>query len=122
MRRHETTVSPDHHAELKWITYDEAHLDLPQARWLASAAKYSELRTNLKVADAETGMQAVAEGIGMTLLPRAIASGDERFREVELDGDAKYPTREVWLLSHIDQTSRLSIKAAKDWLSSLDWV
>ncbi|WP_120631581.1 LysR family transcriptional regulator [Ruegeria sp. EL01] len=115
-------ISPDQHAELRWITYDEAHLDLPQARWLESAAKSSGLRANLKVVDAETGMQAVAEGIGKALLPRAIAAGDARLREVEQEGDAKYPTREVWLLSHVDQTSRLSIKAVKAWLSSLDWV
>ncbi|WP_127112935.1 LysR family transcriptional regulator [Shimia sediminis] len=107
--------------KLRWITYDEAHSDLPQARWLENAAKPTGMRSTLRIADAETGMQATAEGLGKTLLPRAIASGDARFRAVELEGGVKYPTREVWMLSHVDQTSRLSITAAKGWLTSLDW-
>jgi DNA-binding transcriptional LysR family regulator len=115
-------TSPDQYEKLRWITYDEAHLDLPQARWLENAVKSSEQRANLRVADAETGMQAVAEGIGKTLLPRAIASGDPRFRAIELEGGASCPTREVWMLSHVDQTSRLSITAVKDWLISLEWA
>lgn len=115
-------ISPDQHEELRWVTYDDANLDLPQARWLENAAKSSKLRACLRVADAETGKKAVLEGIGKTLLPRAIASGDPRFREVKVRGGPKYPTREVWLLSHIDQSSRRSIKAAKDWLARLDWV
>ncbi|WP_299300536.1 LysR family transcriptional regulator [uncultured Litoreibacter sp.] len=117
-----SSTSSDQDAALRWITYDEAHLDLPQARWLENAVKSSERRANLRIADAETGMRAVAEGIGKTLLPRAIASADPRVREVEFSGSARYPTREVWMLSHVDQTSRLSITAAKDWLINLNWT
>lgn len=114
-------ISPDHYGTLGWITYAETHSDLPQARWLEAAAKASELRASLRVTDIETAMQAVAEGIGRTLLPSAIVSSDPRFREIEPEGDAGFPSREVWLLSHTDQTSRLSITATKDWLTSLHW-
>lgn len=117
-----SVISPDQCRILKWTTYDEAHSDLPQARWLENIERSAELRANLRVADAETAMQAVAEGVGKSLLPRAIASSDPRFRAIELEGDTGYPTREVWLLSHVDQTSRLSITVAKDWLTSLDWA
>ncbi len=114
-------ISPDLDETLGWITYDEANSDLPQARWLETIATSSERRANLRVADAETGMRAVAEGLGKMLLPRVIASGDPRFRAIEPKGSAEYPDREVWLLSHVDQASRLSITAAKDWLTSLGW-
>lgn len=114
-------TTPDHDETLKWITYDEAHLYLPQALWLENAVKSSEMRANLKVADVETGMQAVAEGLGKTLLPRAVASCDPRFRTVETEACARYPTREVWMLSHVDQASRLSIAATKEWLAGLSW-
>lgn len=115
-------ISRDQYCDLRWITYDDAHMDLPQARWLEGVAKSSELRASLRVADAETGMQAAAEGFGKTILPTAIASCDPRLREITFEADVRYPTREVWLLSHVDQTSRLSIKVAKDWLIGLDWV
>lgn len=115
-------IPPDQYHDLAWITYDAEHGDLLQARWLENAAKSSENCANLKIADAETGMRAVLEGIGKTLLPTAIASGDPRLREISSEDDTRYPAREVWLLSHVDQTSRLSIKAAKDWLVGLKWV
>ena len=51
----------------------------------------------------QDAMQAAAQGIGKTLLPRSIASSDPRFQEIELEGDARYPTREGLLLSHVDQ-------------------
>lgn len=114
-------VSPDECETLAWILYDETHSDLPQARWLEGAAKSSELRASLRVADAETAMHAVAAGVGKTLLPTSIASADPRLRAIEPNGLARFPSREVWLLSHVDQTSRLSITAAKDWPTSLDW-
>lgn len=116
-----SSISPDQNNHLKWITYDAANLDLPQARWLENAAKAPEQRANLRVADAETAMKAVAEGIGKTLLPRAIASGDPRLRAIKPEGGAPYPTREVWMLSHVDQTSRMSITATKEWLKGLRW-
>ncbi len=114
-------IPPDRHKELKWIAYDAAHSDLPQARWLANIAKTTEQRASLRVADAETAMKAVAEGLGKTLLPCAIASADPRFRALQLEGVSRFPTREVWLLSHVDQASRMSITAAKEWLVSLNW-
>ncbi len=116
------SISPDQYEKLRWITYDETHLNLPQANWLENAVKFPEMRANLRVADAETGMQAVAAGVGKTLLPRVVASGDPRIRAIEPNDGAKLPTREVWLLSHVDQASRLSVTAAKDWLTNLNWV
>ena len=117
-----SSLSSTRVGDLGWITYDDAHLNLPQAHWLENAAKHSNLRANLKIADIETGMQAVAAGIGKTLLPSAVVSHDPRFREIKLDVGARLPTREIWLLSHADQASRLSINATKDWLGNLDWV
>ena len=113
--------TPDQDESLRWITYDEAHQDLPQSRWLENAVKSSEMRANLRVADLETALQAVSEGLGKTLLPRAVASVDPRFRAAKIEGDASYPTREVWMLSHVDQASRLSITATKEWLLGLSW-
>ncbi len=114
-------VSPEQCAKLGWITYDEAHSRLPQARWLERTARSEHLRAGLRVMDVETAIQAVAAGIGKTLLPRAIVLSDSRFRVIEPKNCAKLPRREVWMLSHADQTSRASFTAAKEWLIGLNW-
>ena len=114
-------ISPEQCATLGWITYDEAHSRLPQAIWLERTARSEDLRAGLRITDVETAMQAVAAGIGKTLLPRAVVLSDPRFRVIEPEDCAKFPSREVWMLSHVDQTSRASITAAKEWLISLNW-
>lgn len=116
------SVATEQLSTLGWITYAETHGDLPQARWLEIAAsKTSEHRASLKVADAETALEAVASGIGKSLLPRAIADRDARLRPLSLDSHAEPPARDVWLLAHVDQTSRSSVAAVKKWLAALPW-
>ncbi|EEE35279.1 transcriptional regulator, LysR family [Rhodobacteraceae bacterium KLH11] len=116
-----TVFSPEQCATLGWITYDEVYSRLPQARWLERNAKPEDRCACLRVTDVETAMRAVAAGIGKTLLPKAIVLSDPRFRVIEPDDCAKYPSREVWMLSHVDQTSRVSITAVKEWLVNLSW-
>jgi len=114
-------ISSKQYASLGWITYDQAHSHLPQARWLEKTATSEDLRAGLRVTDVETAMQAAAAGIGKTLLPRAVVASDPRLRTIEQEGCTEFPNREVWMLSHVDQTSRVSITAAKEWLMHLSW-
>lgn len=105
-----------------WITYDDARSGLPQARWLDTAAnRPATTRAGLKVADAETALEAVARGLGQSLLPRMIADADPRLRPLDVDGNERLPVRELWLLSHADQGARASVAAAVDWLAALPW-
>lgn len=116
-----SSISPTQYATLGWITYDEAHSRLPQAHWLERIAKIENRHAGVRVTDIETAMLAVAAGMGKTLLPIAVVLSDPRFRAIELENCAKFPSREVWMLSHTDQTSRMSVAAAKEWLTSLNW-
>lgn len=116
-----SSIAPEQFATLGWITYDEAYSRLPQADWFERTARSEELRASLRVTDIETAMQAVAAGVGKTLLPRIVVLSDPRFRVIEQEGYPKFPSREVWMLSHVDQASRASITAAKEWLMSLNW-
>lgn len=116
-------IAVDKSESLGWITYDEASSELPQARWLEEAATGAAgRRAGLRVADAGTALEAVASGLGKTLLPRAIADADRRLRALALDHDPTLPVRDVWLLSHVDQTARSSVRAVKDWLTGLPWA
>lgn len=102
-----------------WIGYDESHAHLPQAKWL-QALKGLE-RSSLRVADAQTALEAVAAGLGVSLLPRLAALRDPRLRELSSDLSPSGTSRPVWLLSHRDQSERLSLAAAKEWLMSIPW-
>lgn len=101
----------------QWITYDETQGHLPQARWLAAQSKAHQSR--VRVCDVETAYQAVAAGLGRTLLPALI--GDSISQLEQLSGYENLPTREVWLVSHAEPEATRAVTAAKTWLDELDW-
>ncbi len=103
---------------LDWIGYDDAHAHLPQARWLARAAAGADL-PGLRVCDAETALEAVASGLGRTLLPGIVADRDPRLRLC--DGHEDLPVRGVWLLSLDQNTAHAAISAGKEWLRGIVW-
>ncbi len=102
-----------------WIGYDDAHASLPQARWLA---RHGAVRgVGLRVADLETALEAVAAGLGKTLLPCAIAEADRRLARLDHSLAPPPPSREIWLLSHAEDGQRRSVAAVRDWLVALPW-
>lgn len=112
--------SPEEIGELGWIAYDDAHASLPQARWLELTLGLAEAsRAHMHVSDAETALEAVACGLGRTILPISIAQSDGRLRVIPTDGAAPPPVRDVWLLSHVNQSARSSVTAVKGWLADL---
>jgi DNA-binding transcriptional LysR family regulator len=59
---------------LPWITYDDLMADLPQARWIAAQIKNNGIGDSaVRVNDAEALIRAVEQGLGKSLLPRALA-------------------------------------------------
>lgn len=109
-------------SDLPWIAYEDAHASLPQARWLAAAMQRRPAGpAPLKVADVETAWEAAAQGLGKTLLPRILAAPDTRLQRVNAQNHAPLPARDVWLLSHADQSDRAPVLAVKHWLNGLPW-
>lgn len=114
------SVPPQDADGLSWVTYAETQADLAQARWLeAVSTRDPGQHSGVKVADAETALEAVANGLGKSLLPSRIATLDPRLRTVAGAAPFATPVREVWLLSHADQTSKASITVTKEWLAAL---
>lgn len=107
-----------------WIGYDESQASFPQAIWLNAAIAASPDGANaLTVLDATTAFEAVAAGIGKTILPRRVAAMDRRLRElVRPRGLPPLPKRDVWLLSHTSQNSSAAVNAVKDWLAEVQWA
>lgn len=116
------SITDDRLSSLDWIEYDDAHAHLPQARWLAEAAKREGVVFPcLRVCDAETALEAVAAGIGKTILPTLALDSDHRLRRVQSSEFKNLPTRDVWLLSHSEHEKLGSIMAVKEWIASLGW-
>jgi DNA-binding transcriptional LysR family regulator len=102
---------------LPWITYDESMAHLPQAQWMARAAKVGNgAVSGLKVHDAETAIEAVLAGLGKTLLPTSIGDRDKRLRRLQANAQQPFPSREIWLLTHADQLDLGRIVAAIAWV------
>ena len=107
---------------LEWIGYDDAHANLPQARWLAAANAGDDMAFPcLRVCDVETALEATAAGVGKTILPRLVADADNRLRRVQCVRSEDLPIRDVWLLFHSDQEKHRSIIAAKEWITDIEW-
>src|SRR5262249_6776253 len=83
---------------LPWITYQEGQGHLPQARWIATAAKEEGLAP-LAVSDAEALVHAIQAGLGKSLLPCFAGDASAGLRRL----GAPVLRRELWLLAHREQ-------------------
>lgn len=101
---------------LPWLSYDEAHAHLPQARWIARHGRGAD-GGQLRLNDADSLLQAVRTGLGRTLLPTFIAEEDPRL--TRLSPEPSVLSREVWLLVHPDLRPLPRISVVVDWLGDV---
>jgi len=107
-------------AMLRWVTYDEAMAHLPQARWIAAmAARENNSIAAARVDDAEPLLQAVAAGLGRSLLPCAVADRDARLRRLSTGRGSQLPARELWLLTHSELERLGRIEAVVEWIGRI---
>jgi DNA-binding transcriptional LysR family regulator len=102
--------------DLPWITYAEEMAGLPQARWIREQGRRRPGIAPLLVNDAEAILQAIAAGLGKSLLPSAIAEN-----RPGVAGEPATPpvlSREVWLLLHPDLRDLARIRAVVEWLAA----
>jgi DNA-binding transcriptional LysR family regulator len=112
------SLAPPDAEALPWLTYDEAFAHLPQARWISAVlARQGGRRAPFTLNDAEGLLEAVAAGLGKTLLPCCIADRDPRLRR--LAAPAEPPQRELWLLVHTELRPLARIAAVAGWLAGL---
>jgi DNA-binding transcriptional LysR family regulator len=115
-------IAPGEDHRLDWIGYDDSAASLPQAIWTEALRRQSGGRASaLRVTDIETALAASVAGHGKAVLPRVMCLADDRLRALPAPEPRQEMARDVWLLSHADQTANLSIEAAKTWLTGLEW-
>ena len=104
--------------ELPWITYDDSMAHLPQAKWLAKAARQGgEQAAGLRVHDLETALEAVLAGVGKSLLPNPVADRIPTLQKLEACFDMF--SREVWLLAHRNRQSVRRVEVVGEWIANL---
>ncbi len=106
-------------AALPWATYDEAFAHLPQARWIAAALARGDAAARFVVNDGEALVEAVAAGLGRSLLPGAVAARDPRLARLAAPDGKPVLERELWLLVHGELRRLARIEAVSDWLCGL---
>ena len=99
--------------DLPWITYADGFDHLPQAAWLARQTP----RAPIAVADADSAAEAVAAGLGRTLVPRLVAQQDARLQMEDAPDDV--PSRPIWLAVHKAARARASVGEVLEWLEAL---
>jgi len=103
-----------------WILFEDAMAHLPHARWLERRARRDgQGAGGLRVGDAETALEAIAAGLGCSILPAMIAERDHRLTAIAVTEAEPLPEREVWLLSHARQPNAAAIGAVSAWLEGL---
>lgn len=100
---------------LPWITYEDRFSHLPQARWVKSQVKQTDL-ARLRVNDAEALLQALRAGLGRGVLPDFIGLSQPDLRCVS---SAPVLNRDLWLLVHADLRAIPRVAAVLDWLVEL---
>ncbi len=106
-------------ADLPWVTYDEAFAHLPQARWIAADLECGGTAARFVVNDGEALLEAVAAGLGKSLLPSIVAQRDPRLARLAATDGNPVLERELWLLVHRELRGLARIEAVSDWLSGL---
>jgi DNA-binding transcriptional LysR family regulator len=100
---------------LPWLTFEDAHTNVPQAQWIASQNREAN-PIPLLVNDGEVILYAVRNGLGRSLLPTFMQS---RFEELQIA--PAYGTvlaREVWLIVHPRIRHLARIQAVMSWVAS----
>ena len=87
---------------------------------MAAAIRRGEGRASaLQVNDVEAAQEAVAAGLGRSLLPRRVADPDPRLRRLASSEDRDTRVRELWLLVHSELSDLPRIKAVADWIEAI---
>lgn len=104
--------------QLPWIGYQDDMSYTPIAQWIIKAAKKPRERiANMKVQDTETALEAIQAGLGKTLLPEIIAEKINSLQKISKT--TPEISREIWLLTHRNQSKTKRIIEATKWIESI---
>ncbi|EFO28893.1 LysR family transcriptional regulator [Roseibium sp. TrichSKD4] len=114
------SCAADPASQLPWVTHQEAWQHLPQVKWMHDhVRRVGGTFASVRVGDADSAMEAVARGVGRSVLPTLLADADPRLVRLEEEGTTPDIEREVWIMVHADLASLPRCKVVWNWLSDL---
>jgi DNA-binding transcriptional LysR family regulator len=100
---------------LRFIGFDEAGAQFPEAQWLAR--RFGKARLAVRCNNQIGQIAAARAGCGIAMLPHFLAAGDPGLVELRLPETP--PARELWLLTRRDVQKTPRIRAVTDFLLDL---
>jgi DNA-binding transcriptional LysR family regulator len=101
--------------DLDFLGHDESEDHLPQHKWLKTIA--GDRGFALRANDLSALLGAVRAGLGLAVLPQALARDDKTLRQVPTSIPA--PSRDLWLVFHRDVRGVPAIRAVIDHLAAI---
>ena len=106
--------------DMPWVTHQEAWQHLPQVKWMHDhVRKVGGSFSSIRVGDADSAIEAVANGAGRSVLPDLLADADPRLIRMESSDAVPNVEREVWVMVHSDLASLPRCQVVWNWLTDL---
>ena len=102
----------DDWGDCSWAAYEHSLAHLPEMRWLAE--RVADARIVLRCNNMDALATAVADGLGLAILPRLIGARHSGLRL--LSGERPALNREIWLVVPRELRDVPRIRAVGDWL------
>jgi DNA-binding transcriptional LysR family regulator len=96
----------------EFIAYNAEFADMPQQRWLMSAARGRPVAC--EISDITGHLAAARSGAGVACLPCFLADADANLQRVAYDGEGF--ARDIWMAVHQDLRRSLQVRAVMDFL------
>lgn len=106
-------VPPAAWQDARWLAYERALDAVPEMRWLAETV--GDERIAFRCNNMDALATAVADGLGLAILPRFVGDGRDAIRC--LSGPAPVLRRDMWLVLPRELRHIPRIRAAADWLA-----
>ncbi len=113
--RHRQVVESGCWGSLDWLTLADSMAQLPEVRWVMNCAERPPI---MRLGSTTALVEATASGIGVAILPMALASRQRQLRRLDPAASAIL-TRRLWLVVHRDMRDLPRIRAVSDWLVEL---
>jgi DNA-binding transcriptional LysR family regulator len=102
--------------DARWVAYERSLAAVPEMRWLAEmAGETGDERITFRCNNMDALATAVADGLGLAILPRFVGDGREAISC--LSGTEPILRRDLWLVLPRELRDIPRIRAAADWLA-----
>ncbi len=103
-----------------WIGYSSQLQHLAHVQWIeAEILQNNHSRSPLKVLDLDGAVEAIAQGLGQSVIPCLIGDADKRLKRVDCESSLRHLQREVWVMCRADRLHLARVRATLDWLKSV---